>query len=249
MTHDSIVLLFIKAPGAGQVKSRLAAGVGRDHALNLYKNFVLDVLDMLERTGYAVRICFYPGAAGSEVAAWLGPGRQYMPQNGDDLGERMERGFASVFSDGFGRAVLIGSDIPDLKESLIREAFLSLEASDAVLGPAVDGGYYLIGFNRDSFFSGPFHGIRWSTGSVFQDTYGILQSASCRVHVLAEWEDVDSLAALKSFAERNKRSEFRRSRSVRYLDRYGPELFTGPPIGVCGEKDHDQQTHEPDQTK
>jgi rSAM/selenodomain-associated transferase 1 len=225
MALESIVLLFVKAPLPGRVKSRLAAVTGQVHAVNLYKNFVLDILEMLEKTGYRVRIFFYPSGAGSEVAEWLGTNREYMPQSGNDLGERMERAFAGVFSEGFSRAVLVGSDIPDLKATLVREAFLSLERSDAVLGPAADGGYYLIGFNRNSFFPRPFHGIEWSTPSVFQDTLGILRSASCRVHLLAEWEDIDSLAALKSFAERNDLPEFRSSRTMQYLGRYRDDLL------------------------
>lgn len=226
MTCDSIVLLFIKAPVKGRVKSRLAAAIGQDHALNLYKNFVLDVLNALQKSVYPVRICFYPATMRAAVADWIGGAHQYMAQNGNDLGERMEHAFSRVFSEGFTRAVIIGGDIPDLKGVLIHEAFQSLKTNDVVLGPAADGGYYLIGFNKDSFLSQPFHEIMWSTDSVFRDTITILQSASRRIHLLPSWEDVDSLADLKSLVKRNKHSEFSRSRTMEYLDKHERELFS-----------------------
>lgn len=224
--HDkSIVLLFIKAPVKGRVKSRLAAAIGDDAALELYKNFVSDVVEMLKDTGHSFRICFYPASAGASVSRWLGHGHQYMPQDGNDLGERMERGFSRVFSEGFTRAVLIGSDIPDLKKSVISKALDSLEKSDAALGPAADGGYYLIGFNRNSFRKELFRGIPWSTRKVFEETVNMMRTKSLTIHFLPEWEDVDSLADLKSLFERNRQGGFLESRTMAYLKMNAHSLF------------------------
>src|SRR5574337_1737342 len=141
MRKEGIVLLFMKAPAGGRVKSRLAADLGEDAAAEIYRNFVLASVSMLEAAGGPFRICFYPRDAEAHVVGWLGPGYRYMAQEGNDLGERMENAFSRVFSEGFRRVVLIGSDIPDLPASFVRAAFAELRTHDVVLGPAQDGGY------------------------------------------------------------------------------------------------------------
>ena len=98
-----------------------------------------------------------------------------MPQTGDDLGERMEQAFVRVFSEGFREAILIGSDIPGLSSGTVQEAFASLAGHDAVIGPANDGGYYLIGFTRRAFYPEIFHSMPWSTPAVFRETLGRLR--------------------------------------------------------------------------
>ena len=87
---DGLVLLFIKAPGSGQVKSRLAKSIGNECALALYKNFVLDEIEMLRRAGYPFRLCYFPPEAGAIIEEWLGREYSSMPQHGQDLGRKME---------------------------------------------------------------------------------------------------------------------------------------------------------------
>jgi rSAM/selenodomain-associated transferase 1 len=217
MPEKFTVLFFIKAPERGLVKSRLAAAIGDDRALELYRSFILDVVGMLEDTKYPFRICCYPAAGVGTVIDWLGTERQYMAQEGNDLGERMENAFGRVFSEGLDRAVLIGSDIPDLTASLMNDAVASLEQNDVVLGPASDGGYYLIGSNRETFLPDLFHGISWSTAEVFRQTMNRVQAAGLRVHLLPEWSDVDSVADLQSLFTRNRSTAFRGSRTMAYL--------------------------------
>jgi rSAM/selenodomain-associated transferase 1 len=216
MHNKSIILLFIKAPFKGLVKSRLAAAVGEEAALQLYKNFILDIIDALVTSGYPFRICFYPPDTEEAITTWL-VGHPVMPQDGNDLGERMELAFKKVFSDGFSSAILIGSDIPDLAPAVFHEAFQSLNENDAVIGPAADGGYYLIGFNQRSFLPRIFRGISWSTDLVFQETMDILEESSLRVHLVPQWKDVDTLEDLKAFFKRNKNSGFSESRTMLYL--------------------------------
>ncbi len=225
MRSDSIVLLFIKAPQKGLVKSRLAAAIGPDAALELYKSFVLDVVEMLQDAGYPFRICFYPVAAQGAVSDWLGPRHQYAPQEGDDLGERMKNAFQRIFSEGYRRAVLIGSDIPDLAKAVLQESFASLEKNDLVLGPAADGGYYLMGFNKDSFLPELFHGIEWSSPTVFRDTVDIARAAKRSLHLAPEWNDVDSVQDLRKLFKRNESTGFTGSRTMTYLRIHRKDLF------------------------
>ena len=197
--HDrSLVLLFIKAPEKGKVKSRLSKAIGKDCALDIYKGLVLDTLKKLKSGKYFLRLCFYPAGSGPIVKEWLGSVYSYSPQHGNDLGERMKNAMAQAFSDGMEKVLVIGSDIPDLTVPIIHEAFKALDTNDAVIGPAFDGGYYLIGFNRSVFLPDIFHGIEWSTASVFSQTMEVLKRSGLGVHILTELMDIDTFEDLKS---------------------------------------------------
>lgn len=225
MTDKSVVLLFVKAPVRGQVKSRLAAAVGEEAAVALYENFIFDTLEQMERTGYPIRIFVYPADAIEVVSSWLGKEHVCLPQTGNDLGERMEQALEHAFSEGWGRAVLIGSDLPDLPAEIINGAFTALETSDAVIGPAADGGYYLIGFNREGLPRHVFHNIEWSTETVFRETTDLLRAARLRVHVLPQWHDVDTIDDLKALRERLRTAENAGSRTCSYLETHGDILL------------------------
>jgi len=217
MADRPLITLFVKVPAKSRVKTRLAAALGDDAALELYKRFVQDILDTLEQTGIPVMTCYYPPDSGNAVAEWLGPGQHYLPQEGRDVGERMGNAFRQSFTRGFSRVVLIGSDIPDLPAPLLSEAVAALITHDAVIGPARDGGYYLIGFRHDTFFPGVFSGISWSTGTVFRSTMQAFGKAGQRVHELPLWRDVDTVEDLKDLAARSRRSAFSSSRTMSFL--------------------------------
>jgi rSAM/selenodomain-associated transferase 1 len=217
MPEKSVILLFIKAPIMGQVKSRLAAVIGKKAAFELYKCFILDIVDTIKKTGQPFKIFFYPPDALAAVTSWLGRRWHFMPQQGNDLGQRMENAFMRCFSEGFERAVLIGSDLPDLTPSVLHEAISSLAENDVVIGPAPDGGYYLIGFNKGTFMPRLFHGIPWSTETVFQETMTILQDSPLTVHRAPQWNDVDTAEDLKALFKRNKDGRFDNSRTMTYL--------------------------------
>lgn len=217
MTADHLILFFLKAPVRGAVKSRLAAVLGEDAALELYRNFVLDMLDTIGRSGLPCRVCYHPPDAGESVAAWLGRHRSYQAQAGNDVGERMERAFRSAFAEGVQRAVLIGSDIPDITPEILAGAVGQLAKNDAVLGPAQDGGYYLIGFRRDRFVPAVFHGMPWSTDSVFMRTMRTFDREGRRAQVLPAWRDVDTAEDLRDLMARRHDPLFTRSRTMRFL--------------------------------
>jgi hypothetical protein len=205
--EDGCVILFVRFPEKGRVKTRLAASVGDETAVRLYENFVLDAIDTLSGCPRPFIISFHPPSSAGRVASWLGDHR-YMPQRGADLGERMKNAFLSVFETGVSKALLMGSDVPDLPPSVIEEAFSALGGNGAVLGPALDGGYYLIGFNKNAFVPGAFEGIAWGAPSVFRDTMRALEGV--RVHVLPRWRDVDTVEDLDAlFLRRKNRHEVR----------------------------------------
>jgi rSAM/selenodomain-associated transferase 1 len=224
MHSDRLVLLFIKAPLPGNVKSRLAAAIGEEAALGLYRMLVLDAVEMLGKTPHPVHLYYSPMDAREAVTGLLGTDIPLRPQTGADLGGKMEHAFRDAFAEGFSRVVLVGSDLPELDRGIIAEAFDALEREDAVLGPASDGGYYLIGFRRNTLAARAFQGIPWSTPTVFGETMKVLQAGALRVHVLPMLHDLDTAADLKAFWERS-RVQNRRSRVVQYIEEQGKGFF------------------------
>lgn len=194
---DRCLLFFVKNPERGKVKSRLAAEIGDDSAVSLYKNLVVQMLSTLKEGTFPLYIYFFPKNAQKPIRNWLGREYLYIPQNGKDLGERMRNGFIDGFAMGYKRAVLIGSDIPDLPMKYIEEAFKSLKEMDAVIGPAFDGGYYLIGFKDKTFSPQVFEGIAWGTENVFDETMKKLKRFRRAVYTLPYLSDIDTAEDLK----------------------------------------------------
>jgi len=197
---DRCLLFFIKNPEIGKVKTRLASAVGHEMAVKLYKRFLLEMLSTLNRGTFLFYLCFYPADALEELRNWLGEEYLYIPQRGEDLGERMKNGFTEALAMNFKRVVLIGSDIPGLPLDFIEEAFRSLEEKDAVIGPSLDGGYYLIGFKDKKFSPQAFKGIPWSTERVFEETMKILKREGLMVHTLQPRRDIDTIEDLKNLS-------------------------------------------------
>ena len=225
MTEKRVVILFVKLPEKGKVKSRLAQRVDQDLVLRLYKNMVLDTIDMLTRGRFPFRIFFTPPGARYQIVEWLGPEHPSVPQTGDGLGDRMEGAFACVFNEEVEETLLIGSDIPGLTTEVIEEAFTALLTSDAVIGPAYDGGYYLIGFRKRSFEPGIFRDMAWSTGTVFRETMDKLHDASLKVHVLQELMDVDTVEDLKTLMCQVKRPASEALRTRTFLEQHCKDIL------------------------
>lgn len=194
---DRCLLFFIKYPEKGGVKSRLAAEIGEERALLLYKDFVLQMLSAVKKGSFVFFICFYPENALDDFKKWLGGDYEYLRQKGENLGERMKNGFIDAFNLRFKRVALIGSDIPDLPVEVIEEAFRSLHKNDVVIGPAFDGGYYLIGFKDQAFSPEVFEGIDWGTKDVFAETIEKLKRFRRAVHTLPYYRDIDTAEDLK----------------------------------------------------
>lgn len=218
MRTETCIFLLVKYPEKGKVKVRLAKQVGDEVVVQLYKNFVLDTLSTLDSSGISFILCFYPKVALMKFERWLGSRYEYIPQRGMNLGERLRNGFMDVFSTGFSRVIALASDSPDLPEKILLEACAALQTHDAVIGPSLDGGYYLIGFQQNTFFSDTFKGIRWSTKSVFNGTIDKLRKGKRSIHILPCWADIDTCEDLKNVAEKSKNPNFHSSsKTMKYL--------------------------------
>ena len=179
------------------MKTRLASVIGDKMAVKLYKRFLLEMLFTLNGGTFLFYLCYSPESPLSDLKDWLGDHYLYMTQTGEDLGERMKNGFVEAISMNFKRVVLIGSDIPDLPLEFIEEAFTSLQEKDVVIGPSFDGGYYLIGFKKETFSPRVFEGIHWSTESVFEKTLKVLGQEGLAVHILQPLRDIDTVEDLR----------------------------------------------------
>jgi rSAM/selenodomain-associated transferase 1 len=204
MRDDSAVIVFVKAPVRGTVKTRLAGTIGDADALALYLCFVADVLAMLKSTGRTIKIYFHPANARDQVRAWLGEGLDLFPQNGASLGDKMRTALTETFAAGVSRAVIIGSDLPDLPPDIIHEAFDQLLNHPAVIGPGTDGGYYLIGFTANNFLPDVFDEIHWGTDTVLADTLKRFDEHGMTPRRLAVWRDIDTAEDLESFARQRR---------------------------------------------
>jgi rSAM/selenodomain-associated transferase 1 len=215
------ILFFVKSPEQTTVKSRLAEAVGVKMAQELYRNFVLDMLDTLSDVTmegrHDLKVCFHPPKAGPDIRAWLGDACDYEPQQGNDLGERMQNAFQSSFASGYRRVLLLGSDAPDLTSEIITEGLSRLTTHAAVIGPAGDGGYYLLGFQSQTFLPAIFSGMPWSTGEVYARTREVFRRTHTNVFVLPTWRDIDTLSDLQHLQEGNRNDSFAHSRTMRYL--------------------------------
>ena len=164
MLHRAL-LLFIKNPVPGKVKTRLAATVGPDRALELYLRMLAHTRNTALRTA-ASRLVFYSDFV-DEQDDWRRPDFEKMLQRGTDLSLRMHHAIADALQH-HSRAVLVGGDIPGLRADIIEAAFDALEEADVVIGPAEDGGYYLIGMSAPH--PEIFENIQWSTPQVLSQT-------------------------------------------------------------------------------
>jgi len=209
--------MFVKFPERGEVKSRLSRSLGEEIATDLYRCFIEDLLEKLAQGAYRFRMAFHPEGKEHEIREMFGSGFSSMPQKGKDLGERMKHAFIRCFSEGFRSVVVIGSDSPDLPARIIEKSFLALEDHDAVIGPSADGGYYLIGFTRETFNPDVFTGLAWGTETIYQETMDILHKAGTLAHILPVWQDVDRPEDITILIKNSKKTGFTGSKTIAYL--------------------------------
>lgn len=206
------LLVFTRYPEPGNVKTRLIPALGKEGAADLQRQMTEHLVDearkLLAIDPVSIRICF-DGRDERHLQDWLGSEWDYAPQGGGDLGRRMAGAFESAFRDGAERAVLVGTDIPDLTAPILFQAFRELASSELVLGPAEDGGYYLIGLQRSAFgrvATRLFTGIFWGTGAVLDQTLGIADELNLRRSLTERLVDVDRPEDLSSW-ERHRQAE------------------------------------------
>lgn len=187
---QNILILMAKYPDPGRVKTRLARSEGEKRAADLCRKMTEIVVARTRSDGgdYNRVLFFHPPEAAGKFRRWFGFFRQ-RPQSGRDLGERMRKAFEETLSEAQ-RVVMIGSDCVDLDSDLVRDAFRRLRTADLVLGPAKDGGYYLIGLSR--VHPELFEGIAWGTAAVFSETCRRAGILGLKTSFLPEREDIDT---------------------------------------------------------
>jgi uncharacterized protein len=221
--QNACIIVFVKAPHPGQVKTRLGKSVGDRPAAQLYRCFTEDVLDTVETLDVDSHIFFAPAEAEAFLKDWLGEHRSYIPQQGTHLGERMAAAFRHSFSLGYERVLILGSDSPDLPHTFLTEALEALREKQAAIGPSKDGGYYTLGFTPSTFCPAVFGALPWSTPQVYPQTLEILKQHSCPVHVLPAWTDIDTLDDLRQFYRRH-RDKPAFNRSLTYIQDHADVL-------------------------
>lgn len=187
------VLIFLKAPVAGAVKTRLAVELGDAEALRIYRWMAERQLAAVP-AGWPVEVHFTPADTGEAMRNWLGEAadRAYFAQPDVDLGARLQLAAEAAFGRGAPAVFLIGGDCPRLDAAALTEAAGRLAKSDAVMGPAVDGGYYLLGLRAPR--AAWFEGIAWSTPAVAQQTRDRAKAMGLRLAELPVRRDVDTRA-------------------------------------------------------
>jgi uncharacterized protein len=195
------LVMFVKAPRAGKVKTRLAATLGDVTACEAYRTLTSTTLRQLSGIEEG-ELRFSPDDAVNEIEPWRPQTWRARPQGDGDLGEKLARAFAENFADGSRRVVVIGSDCPYLTAADIRSAWLALATHDLVLGPAGDGGYWLIGLNQPE--TRLLANISWSTAEVLNQTLQRATELDLRVQLLRELDDVDDEPGWRAFLARSK---------------------------------------------
>lgn len=190
------LIVFVKAPRPGLVKTRIAEVLGAEAAAAIYRRLAECVLANLAGLR-EVELRFAPDDALPEIAPWLCPGWRANPQGGGDLGVRLERAFADAFAAGARRVVVIGSDCPEVRTADIRDAWQALAGAGVALGPAQDGGYWLIGLAQPQ--PRLFTDLPWSTADVFRQTVERARALGLRVARLRQLADVDTAADWQAF--------------------------------------------------
>jgi len=207
MSGSRALLIFAKTPKPGKVKTRLLAAVSPEVAAALHKACIADTLRLARKMrGCDVLVFAADGTSyfrGLARTQGSGARLRVLPQRGAELGARMENAFRKCFAMGYGEVVVIGTDTPWMRVDRVRRAFSGLRVNDVVIGPAEDGGYYLLGMRK--FVAEIFRGIPWSTERVLQITLKKIVALKLRKKLLRRDFDLDRPEDLKRAAGKLKK--------------------------------------------
>lgn len=193
---ETCLIVFAKNPVPNQVKTRLIPKITAEQAASLYSAFLTDWVATLKTlTDVELVIAYTPPGSKSEIERVAGDDVTYIQQTGDDLGERLTSATKWAAERGYDKVIIVGSDSPTLPISFISNAIEGLETRDVVIGPSLDGGYYLIGFNVNTLYKTVpiiFNGIAWSTAHTLKQTIDRIQHIKVSLKLLPPWYDVDT---------------------------------------------------------
>ena len=187
------MMIFIKNPVAGEVKTRLGASIGSANALQVYKKLLSHTREIAVQVKCDREIWY--SSMIDRRDSWNSDLFEKKLQQGRNLGVRMSGAFQQAFEAGYEKAVIIGSDCPELEPQHIEDAFDALRSQDAVIGPSEDGGYYLLGMKK--YTPEIFSDIEWSTSSVFEETKRHFEQLGLTCKTLEVLNDIDTIEDLK----------------------------------------------------
>lgn len=190
--------IFMKYPELGRVKTRLAKDIGHKKAAEIYRQLAGQTIKNTFPVDQKYRriVFFDPPDRMKDFQAWL-EGEEFIPQQGNDIGERMDRAIRELLGLGAEKVVLTGADIPALNSAIIAKAFATLDHADIVIGPAADGGYYLIGMKEPH--GEIFYGIPWSSGEVLKQTVRVIEDQKLQYQSLITLSDLDTASDYQRF--------------------------------------------------
>ena len=187
------LIIFTRYPEAGKVKTRLIPALGEKGAELLHRKMVEHTMTRVSSFEGEVEVHF-TGGSHDLMKGWLGNQFQYRRQEGGCLGERLYNSVAEAFTENKKKVVVIGTDCPGLTLNHVKKAFRLLDRSDLVIGPAYDGGYYLIGLNK--LFKELFQNITWSSSLVYRQTIKAAEQVNLQTADLEKLADIDCPADL-----------------------------------------------------
>lgn len=201
---DTALVIVARYPQAGTTKTRLARSLGEEETVRLYRAFLTDLAHRFgKQPAYDLHWAYTTAEVDyAAFMAELAPSSvrqmRFFPQQGDGLGERLHNAFRRTYAQGYERTVLIGSDSPQISADAITEASRALDRADVVLGPAEDGGYYMIAMRKPHDV---FRGIPMSTGAVLRMTVELAQRQGLEVSLQETLFDIDELSDLARLAQ------------------------------------------------
>lgn len=193
-SKGNLLIIFAKRPLLGFVKTRLANSIGDKAALMIYKKLLSDTIHTAQSNLWTTKVFWddVPCKASHEINL---PSYEYEIQKGEDLGERMSNAHKLAFERGYEKSIIIGADIAGIIPSYLENAFYKLSEFPLVIGPAEDGGYWLIG--EATFEPKIFTGIRWSSEYVYSDTINIMNMGNMKFEIIECLNDIDTLEDLE----------------------------------------------------
>lgn len=186
------IIIFLRLPVAGEVKTRLAATIGREKAVEFYQHCAGHIMnEVLKLPNIFTKYIFYSNEKHkNEIVDWCGEAFFYSPQRGKGLGERMANAFYHVFEHGAENAIIIGTDVPDIKAETIIEAREVLDNEDLVIGPSPDGGYYLLGMKKPTYQI--FKDIPYSSHNTLEKTIEAAEKSALSLKQIQSLSDIDT---------------------------------------------------------
>ena len=189
--NNNLIIVFVRTPELGKVKTRLAKAIGDQAALTIYKLLLKHTATVLHELSFDKVVYYSEKIENNDF--WKASLFEKKLQKGADLGERMQQAFETAFDRGYKKVLIIGSDLFDLTSSIITSAFEALETYDISIGPSLDGGYYLLGMKK--LQPEVFKNKKWGTDSVLKHTLQDLKKQ--KIKLLKALNDIDTLEDLQ----------------------------------------------------